>query len=346
MTAIVCLGAAGFAFSYDALREMALAIHAHPLLSYVFPVFIDGFIAYGVRALVLLRYSHFGARLYAWFLFLSATGASIWANVLHAVTLNRTAPSDPSALYLGDTAVGVLSVLAPLALGGSVHLFIVVSRTGEQAVADRSETGRGPVHGARANDGTGVRVASPVPDGRRSRSGTAGGADAARRTVEGSADQPPPGFPAAAEPVPDNFADGADRPSADREDPESPVRDRTAPPVPNGPPSPHPAVAGSFSAEAPEGPPSEDSDPAPVPDGRSASDRRLVDEGLLELLPLAQEAARRAGRVSRSVVADAVRAHQPISNDRLGELLALLREMEDGTGRPPVKVAEGPSSLW
>ncbi|NEA77368.1 DUF2637 domain-containing protein, partial [Streptomyces sp. SID13588] len=145
-SAIILLGAAGFAFSYDALRQIAIAIHARETLSYLFPVFVDGFIAYGVRAILLLRHQHFGARLYAWFLFLAATGASLGANALHAITLNHGPQAGRSALHLADSVVGVLSTLAPLALAGSVHLYILMARTAELSVPDSSTSGPGPVH--------------------------------------------------------------------------------------------------------------------------------------------------------------------------------------------------------
>ncbi|MEU5839949.1 DUF2637 domain-containing protein [Streptomyces diacarni] len=120
------LGAAGCALSYDALQQMAAAIHIRGLLTYLFPLVIDGFIAYGVRALLVLRTAPFHARLYVWTLFSAATSASIWANALHAIRLNQHAP--PTALHLDDATVGVLSTLAPLALAGAVHLHILIGR--------------------------------------------------------------------------------------------------------------------------------------------------------------------------------------------------------------------------
>ncbi|MEV0372789.1 hypothetical protein AB0I10_23670 [Streptomyces sp. NPDC050636] len=105
---------------------MAIAIHVRGLLTYLFPLVIDGFIAYGVRALIILRTAPFGSRLYVWALFGTATTASIWANALHAVRLNQQAPQ--AGLRLGDFTVGVLSTLAPLALAGAVHLYILIAR--------------------------------------------------------------------------------------------------------------------------------------------------------------------------------------------------------------------------
>lgn len=60
MTAAIRLGVAlvgtiGFALSYDALRQMAVAIHIRGVLTYAFPLVIDGFIAIGVAALLILR---------------------------------------------------------------------------------------------------------------------------------------------------------------------------------------------------------------------------------------------------------------------------------------------------
>ncbi|MEU7042851.1 DUF2637 domain-containing protein [Streptomyces varsoviensis] len=124
--AITALGAAGCALSYDALQQMATAIHVRGLLTYLFPLVIDGFIAYGVRALIILRTAPFRSRLYVWALFGTATTASIWANALHAVRLNQQAPD--TGLRLGDLTVGVLSTLAPLALAGAVHLYILIAR--------------------------------------------------------------------------------------------------------------------------------------------------------------------------------------------------------------------------
>ncbi|MFB7979658.1 DUF2637 domain-containing protein [Streptomyces vinaceus] len=128
--AIVTLGAAACALSYDALQQMATAIHVRGFLTYLFPLVIDGFIAYGVRALLVMSTAPLTARTYVWTLFGSATAASIWANALHAIRLNQQLPSD-AGLRLGDLTVGILSTLAPLALAGSVHLYILIARRAE-----------------------------------------------------------------------------------------------------------------------------------------------------------------------------------------------------------------------
>ena len=125
--AIILLGLAGCTLSFDALRQMATAVHVRPQLTYLFPIVIDGFIAYGVRALLVLREAPLPARLYAWSLFTAATAASIWANGLHALDLNKPGTVD---LHLGDTTVTVLSAIAPLALAGATHLHILITRYG------------------------------------------------------------------------------------------------------------------------------------------------------------------------------------------------------------------------
>ncbi|WP_435131427.1 DUF2637 domain-containing protein [Actinacidiphila sp. bgisy144] len=139
--AVLLLGACACVMSFDALRQVALATHIRPALSYLFPVVIDGFIAYGVRAILLLRDAPRGARRYAWTLFGTATAASLWANALHALRLNS-----PGArtLTLDNHTVAVLSAIAPLALGGATHLHILVSRHAHPEPAEVSTSHPAP----------------------------------------------------------------------------------------------------------------------------------------------------------------------------------------------------------
>ncbi|MHB9753203.1 DUF2637 domain-containing protein [Streptomyces sp. BYX5S] len=124
---IALLAAFAFALSYDALRQMAVAIHVRGLLTYAFPLVIDGFIAIGVGALLMLRTAPLRSRVYVWALVGAATTTSIWANALHAVRLNEQTRHG-GGLQLDDVTVGVLSAIAPLALAGAVHLYIVIRR--------------------------------------------------------------------------------------------------------------------------------------------------------------------------------------------------------------------------
>lgn len=137
--AIIALGGAGCALSYDALQQMAVAIHVRPQLSYLFPLVIDGFIAYGIRALLVMSTAPLRARLYTWTLFATATTASIWANALHAVRLNQQ--THENGLRLGDHVVAVLSTIAPLALAGAVHLYILITRHHPARPSKHAEAG-------------------------------------------------------------------------------------------------------------------------------------------------------------------------------------------------------------
>ncbi|WUR90422.1 DUF2637 domain-containing protein [Streptomyces sp. NBC_01262] len=123
---IALLGTVGFALSYDALRQTAVAIHIRGLLTYAFPLVIDGFIAIGVGALLILRTAPLLSRLYVWMLVGIATATSIWANALHAIRLNQQ--TRHTGLHLDDHTVGALSAIAPLALAGAVHLYLVIRR--------------------------------------------------------------------------------------------------------------------------------------------------------------------------------------------------------------------------
>lgn len=148
--AITVLGSAGCALSYDALQQMAVAIHVRGILTYLFPLVIDGFIAYGVRALIILRAAPFHARLYVWTLFGTATTASIWANALHATRINQQTASTSGGLRLGDFTVGALSTIAPLALAGAVHLYILITRHAGTGQPHPPSYGTGPDQGAPA----------------------------------------------------------------------------------------------------------------------------------------------------------------------------------------------------
>ncbi|MGW4883479.1 DUF2637 domain-containing protein [Streptomyces murinus] len=372
--AIVLLGAAGFAFSYDALRQIALAIHARETLSYLFPVFIDGFIAYGVRAIMLLRHQRFAARLYAWFLFLAATGASLGANALHAVTLND-APAGRSALHLADSVVGVLSMLAPLALAGSVHLYIVMARTAELSVRDGADSRPGPVR--RESPRPDAFVPQPGPESLAAVVVTEAGSQASRPSAAyGAAGAPidpwKHGFVPTSKyltavangdssAVADRVIVGPDRPDelllppADRTAPSQPRPAARVPapePVPDPPDEEEPSVPEATADPADREKPSfpeATSDPADgeepsVPDGDGLlQGREADDEWLKDLLPIARAASADAGRISRDALKEAVRAHQPISNDRLGILLARLREEADASMKKP---AGSSKALW
>ncbi|MFJ7773439.1 DUF2637 domain-containing protein [Streptomyces sp. NPDC097107] len=166
--AVVALGGAGCALSYDALQQMAVAIHIRGFLTYLFPLVIDGFIAYGIRALLVLRNAPLRARLYVWTLFGTATAASIWANALHAVRVNQDMVAG-TGLRLGDAVVAVLSTIAPLALAGAVHLYILIA--GARSMTLTGRTSVSPVASVRPTGATPSRSpgpTEPVSSGQRS----------------------------------------------------------------------------------------------------------------------------------------------------------------------------------
>ncbi|MCP3758369.1 DUF2637 domain-containing protein [Streptomyces sp. TBY4] len=120
---IAVIGVTGFALSYAALRQMAVATNTPGPLTYAFPILIDGFIAIGTGALLLMRTAPWRARLYVWSLVGVATLTSVWANALHAIRLNQQIRHE--GIHLDDVTVGALSAIAPLALAGAVHFYLL-----------------------------------------------------------------------------------------------------------------------------------------------------------------------------------------------------------------------------
>ncbi|MFB7472557.1 DUF2637 domain-containing protein [Kitasatospora sp. NPDC056184] len=310
-SAIGLLAATGFALSYDALRQMALAIHIRDQLAYLFPLIIDGFVAYSVRALLLLRTAPLTARSYVWLLFGLSTAASIWANTLHAVRLNQQALPLTSGLHLGNSPVAVLSAISPLALAGAVHLGIHTIRHIRPTV--------------RTDGGAPV----PVPgDGRSADTWRSAGPDQMvtvrqtgpdHRTVDG------PAGPDQTTAVRQTGPDGGGHPGPDPDEqfhPDRPTdgeclmrtdRDRTA--------RTGDSTDGKASGQRPSGSTAhpEESKPAGRPPGAS----------LDELADIAVQAWTDKGRLSRSVVRDAVRAQGlTLSDERLTTVMTMVRPDE------------------
>ncbi|GAA1249599.1 hypothetical protein GCM10009665_45490 [Kitasatospora nipponensis] len=315
---VIALGGAGCALSFSALEQMAVAIHVRGFLAGLFPLVIDGFIAYGVRALLVLRDAPLRARFYVWTLFGAATATSVWANALHAVRLNQQSTA-VNGLRLGDTVVAVLSTVAPLALGGAVHLYILIAR-GPVTDAHRVSPGDRDRRGERGQVTIPADRDEPV-------TAVTGGTDNAQLT----AGQPVSGWVTApidrptltlARPVavtdPADLGGQPDRASA--------VSDR---PVEEGS-----VTAQPVSVRAPVGqsvslPVTQP--PVTYPADREGSGRR-ADPDTEELLEIAREAVRAEDKLTRKVVAGAIRGQRiPLSSDTLTQLMAQLREQQ---GRP------------
>ncbi|MER5548492.1 DUF2637 domain-containing protein [Streptomyces sp. NPDC002589] len=157
---ITVLAAVAFVLSYDALRQMAVATHIRGLLTYAFPLVIDGFIGIGIGAQLVLRSAPPRSRRYVGTLVALATGVSIWANALHAIRLNQQTRPD-GGLRLGDLTVGALSALAPLALAGAVHLYLIIRRHSTPHHQEASTTNHPEVPGP-SNSGDDIRPAIPA----------------------------------------------------------------------------------------------------------------------------------------------------------------------------------------
>lgn len=318
---VIALGGAGCALSYDALQQMAVAIHIRGFLTYLFPLVIDGFIAYGVRALLVLRNAPLRARLYVWTLFGTATAASIWANALHAVRLNDDTLGG-TGLRLGDPVVAVLSTIAPLALAGAVHLYILIAR-GPVRVSDREDPGQ-TGHLGQVDGHEGIEVTRTERVGQQPGAGQQGTARTgqpplsanklmpASRSLTGgrvSAGSAKPvtgdaGQPHRAADLPGQSDMG--RPVADRPDATAPVTGQQD---------------GLTSvAEPPVTPPSVTHREARTPGVRRP------DPDTEELLKIARSAVRAEDKLTRKVVAQAIRGQQiPLSSDTLTALMAQLR---------------------
>lgn len=301
--AIIALGGAGCALSYDALQQMAAAIHVRGLLTYLFPLVIDGFIAYGVRALLVLKNAPLRARFYVWTLFGTATAASIWANALHAVRLNQQ--TDAPGLQLGDTVVAVLSTIAPLALAGAVHLYILIAR--DPSV--RTGSGRTPLSGPGRNSGQPTSV-------------TVG-----RDRAPGQAHRRSPGVPVTGQPERLRLPEGTDTESGGQAAAEG---RRTPGPLgqdtrrPTGQPDTLPA-SDTKPQNTERGRPATGSDRTPSAPGQRGHLHGHPDNA--ELLRIAKDAVRAKEKLTRRVVADAIRGQQiPLSNDALTALMVQLRE--------------------
>ncbi|MFI9208583.1 DUF2637 domain-containing protein [Streptomyces sp. NPDC053253] len=295
---VIALGGAGCALSYDALQQMAVAIHIRGFLTYLFPLVIDGFIAYGVRALLVLRDAPLRARLYVWTLFGTATAASIWANALHAVRLNEDAVAG-NGLRLGDTVVAVLSTIAPLALAGAVHLYILIARG---PVKDREDLGH-PGHPGHPSQGDRRAAVEVTRTDRAGQNRSAVGQVKAGQPVTALTDRPP---------LP-----------LEKQAPAS--RSLTGDSAPVG--SSDPVTDGRGHSHEAADLPGQSGSARPVTDreARTPGDRR-PDPDTEELLKIARSAVRAEDKLTRKVVAQAIRGQQiPLSSDTLTALMAQLR---------------------
>ncbi|WP_225080571.1 DUF2637 domain-containing protein [Streptomyces sp. CoT10] len=339
---VIALGGAGCALSYDALQQMAIAIHVRGLLTYLFPLVIDGFIAYGIRALLVLRDAPLRARLYVWTLFGSATAASIWANALHAVRLNEEA-TPVTGLRLGDTVVAVLSTVAPLALAGAVHLYIIIARGSvkDSDRDDRDDLGQVGHLGQAGQLGQADRP-ERFPVTRADRSGSRkpqAGQVSTGQPVTALTDRPrlsldkqstgPRSLTGGNEPTGSTAPDTGHR-DLEHNAADLPGQPDTASQVTDRPVGTEP-VTGDRDSQQPVTARPVTPPPASYRDTRSTRDRR-PDLDTEELLEIARSAVRAEDKLTRKVVAQAIRGQQiPLSSDTLTALMAQLRKQHGQT---------------
>ncbi|MFF9784190.1 Protein of unknown function (DUF2637) [Streptomyces sp. SceaMP-e96] len=334
---IIALGSVGSAQSWDALQQMAVAIHVRGFLTYLFPLVIDGFIAYGIRALMVLREAPLRSRLYVWMLVGTATATSIWANALHAVRLNEEAVT-ATGLRLGDTVVAVLSTVAPLALAGAVHLYILIAR-GPVKDSDREDAGQAG-HLGQGGKPAGIAVTRADQVGQQPEPGqvTAG------QPVTALTDRPPRSLDKQTAPSPRSLT--GDSAPADSTNPvtghhgqpheaaDLPGQPDTAPPVTDRPETTEP-VTGHQDSPVPSTERPVTAPPVTDQDARTTGDRR-TDPDTEELLEIARSAVRAEDKLTRKVVAQAIRGQQiPLSSDTLTALMAQLREQRGQPVTPP-----------
>ncbi|MFJ6101858.1 DUF2637 domain-containing protein [Streptomyces sp. NPDC092359] len=330
---VIALGGAGCALSYDALQQMAVAIHIRGFLTYLFPLVIDGFIAYGVRALLVLRDAPLRARLYVWTLFGTATAASIWANALHAVRLNEDTVAG-TGLRLGDMVVAVLSTIAPLALAGAVHLYILIARRPVKD-GDRENLGQAghpgqAGHLGQADRGEAVEVTRTDRVGQQQ---PAAGQVTSGQPVTALTDRPPLSLdkkvPAPRSLTGDTTSAGSRSsvtgyPGQPHEAADLPGQPDTVRPVTDRAEDTAPVTADQDSPAADSGQPVT-LPPVTARVTRTPGDRR-PDPDTEELLKIARSAVRTQDKLTRKVVAEAIRGQQiPLSSDTLTALMAQLR---------------------
>ncbi|MET8557108.1 DUF2637 domain-containing protein [Streptomyces sp. NPDC004959] len=336
---VVALGGAACALSYDSLQQMAVAVHVRGALTYAFPLVIDGFIAYGVRALLVLQDAPLRARAYLWGLFGAATATSIWANAVHAVRLNDVATA--TGLHLGNKVVAALSTIAPLALAGATHLYILIDRGMDRvrSAAQKVSFDRRPpepVTDARSVLDQAPEVSAAEVDGHKHREALVAGRvsepveeqtavavhDAVISEVEDSSrSERPVGSPDGGQPVlPGLSATNTGRTAG----------------VPTGTDAGLRLVKGTGTADTPQGPSTAEDSPRTAPTRTTPRTAAAVrprqrpgeDADHTErLLQIAREAVRVEGRLTRKVVADAIRGRDlTLSNDRLTELVHALKD--------------------
>lgn len=137
-TGTAAVTAAGFALSYDAIRAVGIASRIRAELGWLLPVSVDGAMAVGTIAAVVLRRMSGRTAWYPWAVVLIGAAISIACNGLHAI------PPAGAALVIEEQEIRfAVSAIPAVMLALSVHLLVTLV---EAASVTGGASGASPGH--------------------------------------------------------------------------------------------------------------------------------------------------------------------------------------------------------
>lgn len=144
LTLVVAAGAG--TLSWSALTAFAGAAHIAPAITWVYPVVVDGLMAVGTVAALVLRRAPLRTRTYVWTMIGASIAVSVAGNAAHA-----------TGAALPPEAAALASAVPAAALAASLHLMVVMTRStshtvGAPAAGRRAATVRAPRGGRRRRE--------------------------------------------------------------------------------------------------------------------------------------------------------------------------------------------------
>lgn len=126
------VGAASFALSFVALRDLAVKAHVAADLAWLWPLIIDGTILLATLGVVVLAAfpEHCRDRRYFWCVLGCSAAVSIVANTLHAIV--------PADQPLNAWLTGFIGGVAPVSLLATTHGLVILTRAGRHTSGDSS----------------------------------------------------------------------------------------------------------------------------------------------------------------------------------------------------------------
>jgi hypothetical protein len=127
------VGAASFALSFAALRDLAVRGHVPTGLAWLWPLIVDGTILNATLGVVVLASypQHRRDRRYFWIVLAAAAAASVLSNTLHAIV--------PASHPLGPWLTGFIASIAPFSLLATTHGLTLLTRI-DRALAGSGST--------------------------------------------------------------------------------------------------------------------------------------------------------------------------------------------------------------